>query len=139
MTNDRKILLGYLEGSLSDPDVERLEKRLSTDKRLREELEQLRSISVTLASARADGFSAFFAERTLKVLWSRAADQAVPLYDALRWVFLRTAVAGLALVILLGVLNVIDYQGLDMASSWIEAAFGLPSTTVEDAFTYGLI
>ena len=139
MTNDREILLRYLEGSLSDPDVERLEKRLSTEERLREELEQLRSISVTLASARADSFGAFFAERTLKALWSRAADQAVPLYDALRWVFLRTAVAGLALVILLGVLNVIDYQGLDMASSWIEAAFGLPSTTVEDAFTYGLI
>ena len=139
MTNDREILLRYLEGSLSDPDVERLKKRLSTEERLREELERLRSISVTLASARADGFGAFFAERTLKALWQRAADQAAPLYDALRWVFLRTAVAGLALVILLGVLNVMDYQGLDIASSWIEAAFGLPSTTVEDAFTYGLI
>ena len=139
MTNDREMLLRYLEGSLQDTDVDRLKMRISSDRELREKLMQLRFIGETLSRSRAEGFGAFFVERTLKDLWPNAADQTLPLYDALKWLFLRTAVAGLALVMLLGVLNVLDYQGIDVASSWFEAAFGLPSTTVEDAFSYGFI
>jgi hypothetical protein len=53
--------------------------------------------------------------------------------------FVRTTAAALALVLILSVLNVLDYQTLGVASTWVEALFGLPSTTIEDAFSYGLI
>lgn len=139
MKRDREILLRYLEGSLAIEELTNLERRLATEVALNDELSRLRSIQQTVAAERPDGFGAFFVERTLRALSPQTASHALSLYDALRWVFFRTAAAGLALVVVLSLLNLLDYQGLDVASSWVEAAFGLPSTTVEDAFTFGFI
>lgn len=139
MNGDRELLLRYLDGSLSSEEITRLERRLSTDKSLNEEMATLRAIEGTLSAERTEGFGAFFVDRTLKALHPEPGLRALSLYDSLRWVFLRTAAAGLAVMMVLSVLNLLDYQGLDVASSWVEAAFGLPSTTVEDAFTFGFI
>lgn len=139
MKADRETLLRYLDGSLSVEDVRTLERRLLTDDALQQELARLRGIEQTMSGVRADSFGAFFVDRTLKLLRAGESVQVPTLYDSLRWVFLRTAAAGLAIVMLLSVLNLLDYQGLDVASNWFEAAFGLPSATIEDAFTFGFI
>ena len=39
----------------------------------------------------------------------------------------------------LGTVNVLDYQGLGLASSVVEALFGLPSASITDALTYGAV
>ena len=139
MKDDREMLLRYLDGSLEPEESDKLEGRLSTDGVLRRELTRLRAIEHTLAEERAESFGAFFVDRTLKALRFEAGPHASSLYDALRWVFLRAAAAGLAIVVLLSIMNLVDYQGLDVASNWVDAAFGLPSTTAEDAFFYEFI
>lgn len=139
MKKDPEILIRYLDGSLSSEEATELERRLSTDQALQDRLVRLRAVKQSLGAERADGFGAFFVERTLRALRTQSVSHALSLYDSLQWVFVRTAAAGLVVVMVLSLLNLLDYQGLDVASNWIEAAFGLPSTTVEDAFTLGFI
>lgn len=139
MKSDREILLRYLDGSLSSDHVQKLEQRLEKDNMLQRELSQLQAIEQTMSGAKADAFGAFFVDKALKALHLSKGTHGLTLYDSLQWAFLRTAAAGMAIVMLLSLLNLLDYQGLYIASNWFDAAFGLPSASIEDAFAFGFI
>lgn len=139
MSTHRELLLRYLEGDLSPSETEALETRLASDIDLRDQLKQIEAVRSELVGTRAEGFSPFFVDRTMRALAAGGREATTTLYDGLRWVFTRVAGPGFALAIALAILNVFDYQDIDFATSWIDAAFGLPSATVEDAFSYGVM
>lgn len=139
MKADKELLIRYVEGTLSSAEKARLEHRLASESELADQLDSLRSVRDRLVEARREEFRPFFVDRTMKAIHGLARPSAPSLYDAMQWVFVRAAVAAVALVVILGTLNVLHFQDLDLASSWFEAAFGLPSATVEDAFALGLM
>ncbi len=139
MKSDKELLIRYLEGSLDSAETEGREQRLSTEDELADQLRSLQAMHKRLTDARSDQFGPFFVDRTMKAIHGLSPSSVPSLYDALQWVFVRAAVAAVALVVILGTLNALHYHDLDLASTWFEAAFGLPSTTVEDAFSLGLM
>ena len=62
----------------------------------------------------------------------------VPLYDSLRWVFVRVAVACVVLIVAIGAFNAIDFD-VSTAATWVDALLGLPSDALADALTYNEI
>jgi len=139
MKADNELLIRYLEGTLSSAEKARMEQRLAAESELVDQLHSLESVRERLAEARQEEFRPFFVDRTMKAIHGLPQPSVSSLYDAMQWVFVRAAVAAVALVVILGTLNVLHFQDLDLASSWFEAAFGLPSATVEDAFSLGLM
>ncbi len=141
MNTDRERLLRFLEGALPEDQSNELETRLEFDDDLRNQLAVLRSMREHFASARPDSFAPYFSDRVMNRISPpviAAADSPYDsLYDSLRWLFVRTAVACLLVAIVIGSYNVITYQGLEVAGSIVEALFGLPSDTLSDALAYG--
>lgn len=95
-------------------------------------------VSGLLRADRVDSFEPFFADRVMKRI-SRPVERGEPgLYDALRWVFVRAAVAGVVLILVIGTLNAVQFGGSDVGSL-VDALFGLPSNSLADMLTYDLI
>ena len=137
MTDDRTLLLRFLDGDLPAAERADVQARLARDPALRAQLGRLQALQQTLEAGKPDAFAPYFSERVLRRLADVPRTSAEPLYESLRWLFVRTAVACLFLVAALGAANVADYQSLGVASSTIEALFGLPSTSLLDALAYG--
>ncbi len=98
------------------------------------------SLSALLRSSRTESFGPYFADRVMRRL-SRVPEVsgADALYDSLRWIFVRTSAFGLAAAIILCLINVLAFQDLEVATSFIDTLFGLPSATVSDALSYGAL
>lgn len=140
MNEDRERLLRFLDGELPEAEAQAIRARLGVEPDFRAEIDRLQALRQVLAAGRADAFAPYFGERVLRRLaLPEKARAAEGLYDALSWVFTRTAFAGLALAGALGTYNVLDYRALGLAASFLEAFFGLPSATLSDALTYGAL
>ena len=99
-------------------------------------------IAQLLHSERADSFAPFFVNRVMKRVESISplpgnvgADS---LYDALKWVFVRAAVACFVLIVAVGILNAFEFDVLESAT-WVDALLGLPSDELADMLTYEMM
>ncbi len=140
MNTDHDRLIQLLEDALPDAEAGALRERLRREPALRDRLDRLRGFRDTLIESRPDSFAPFFSERVLRKLAAEIAPNVFEsLYELQHRLFLRVAVAGLMAACLLGAYNVMDYQHLGVSSSLLEAVFGLPSVSLMDALTYGVM
>lgn len=140
MSELKEQMLRYLEGTLPEKESQELERRLDSEPDLKAEFRQLQSLQGLLQTSRADSFAPYFSDRVMKKLQPQAKGQtAESFYDSLSWIFKRAAFACMIGAVALGTVNVLDYQGLGLASSVVEALFGLPSASITDALTYGAV
>lgn len=137
MENDRELLIRYLDGELKEDERGRLSVRLAQEKDLHARLERLRRLRHALQVSRPASFAPFFSQRVVERLAPAAKrNGAEALYQSLRWLFARTAVAGLVGAAALGAYNAVAYQDIGVFSSIAEAVLGLPSTSFVDALSY---
>ena len=140
MSADREQLLRLLDGELPETETKQLQARLRRDPALQRQLADVRQLRLALKTNKPDAFAPYFSERVLRRLaGDEAPTSAESLYESLRWLFVRAAVACLLVAGLLGAYNVLDYQGLGVASTLFEALFGLPSDSLMDALDYAAL
>jgi anti-sigma factor RsiW len=138
MDKDRDLLIQLLDGALPEAEAQAVRERLQHEPALRARLDRLRALRQTLEAARPESFAPYFSTRVMRRLApARTEQKAESLYEALRWVFARAAVASLFAAGALGTYNVLSYQALGVVSSVVEALFGLPSASLADALSYG--
>ena len=135
MKEERELLLELLHGDLADDEADALRRRLQREPDLRNRLDQLRALDTTLRASTADAFAPYFSERVMRRLASDSLQTpSASLYDALQWLFLRVAMGCLLIAIGLGTYNALDARSTDLASSRLEAVFGLPSPSLDTLF-----
>lgn len=135
MKYDIDTILRYHEGTLSSDERAAFEAMAARDPEFSRELAATGSIRSSLRKESAEAFKPFFAERVLRRLRPQEAPE-IALYHSLRWAFVRgVAVAGIAAIVLAG-LNASTYSELDVAASFVEAAFGMPDASPIEAWTY---
>ena len=126
-----------MDGDLPEAETKRLQARLRRDLALQRQLADVRQLRLALKNNKPEAFAPYFSERVLRRLAGEAKPEAAEsIYESLRWLFVRTAVVCLLVAGLLGTYNVMDYQGLGVASTLVEALFGLPSDSLMDALDY---
>ncbi|MEL6615789.1 MAG: hypothetical protein AAFQ43_08630 [Bacteroidota bacterium] len=120
-------------GELPPEEAEALRRRLDADPALRAEYERIAAFGDRLAASRAPSFGPYFADRVLKrVAAPSHASTDASFADALRGVFLRVALAGLAAVAVLSV--VAEREAAPFGESFVASALGLPPARVETLF-----
>jgi anti-sigma factor RsiW len=128
-------ILRYTEGRLDEADRSMLERDAAADPAVQAAIDEIALTRQGLQVSRADSFKPFFSERVLRKL-RPAESPEVSLYLSLRWAFVRAgAVAAIAAIVLAG-LNVGGYGELDVAASFVDAAFGIPDASPLEAWTY---
>ena len=99
-------------------------------------------IAELLHVERADSFAPYFVNRVMKRVGSLSSlpghTDGDSLYDALRWVFVRAALACLLLIIAVALINAFDF-GVSDSASWVDVLLGLPSDELADMLTYEII
>lgn len=136
MADERERMVRFLENDITEAEAAELRGRLENDMELRQQLERVSTLTDSLRAGAPNSFAPLFSERVLRRLVGEDV-RSESLYDSLRWVFPRAAVASLTLAAVLGAFNFVEYQALDVAASTIEAIFGLPSASLADALSYG--
>lgn len=137
MTPDRARLIRLMDGSLDDAAARSLRSRLEHDADLRAEWNRLRTMQATLQSHTAS-FEDGFPRRVMQQLRTApGADES--LAEALQWLFVRVEAAALALIVVLAVYNVTAMSDAVAASSFLEALFGLPGTTLENVLLFATL
>jgi anti-sigma factor RsiW len=129
-TNDsgRQRLLRYLEGDLSPEARDAVEVRLRRDDGFRATYDRLRAVRDTVQDTPAS-FAAGFSGRVMDRVRQQQEDALAALYEPIRGIFLRLALASLLLIGGLGTYNAMQYQETGAAGSPVEAALGLPEVT----------
>jgi anti-sigma factor RsiW len=133
--DDRELLIRYRDGDLSEEETARLEVKLRDDARLKSRLEDLNELAAVLEQGAADSFGPFFAARVMARV--RRSDAVAPIegmYESLRWMFARAAVACLVVVVGIGLYSAL---GGGYGGSMVDAVLGLPGATLETALTLG--
>lgn len=133
--DDRELLIRYRDGDLPDESIAEVAVRLRSDPELRSRWESLQGIATLLEDGAARSFEPFFAARVVAGL--RKSDSLAPvegLYEGLRWIFARVAVASVVVMLGIGVYSALDggYGG-----SVVDSMLGLPEPTLETALTLG--
>jgi anti-sigma factor RsiW len=137
MTPDRAQLIRLMDGSLDDATARRLRSRLEHDTDLRAEWNRLQAMQ-SMLQAHTASFEDGFSRRVMQRLRpAPGADES--LAEALQWLFVRVEVAALALIVLLAVYNVTAMNDAVAASSFLEALFGLPGTTLENVLLFAAL
>ena len=132
----RRLLYRQMAGEELTPAEQRsLEARLERDPDLRAERKELRKVETLVDTARVDSFGTGFSSRVMsrieRIRARRGAFAAVLLRS-----FRRLSWAALVLIVLLGGYNALSAGGQNETVG--EALFGVPSATVEDAYTLTL-
>lgn len=133
--DDRELLIRYRDGDLSDEELAGVEERLKIEPGLRSHRESLEEIATLLEQGAAGSFEPFFAARVVARL--RQADSSAPvegMYEALRWLFARVAVACVVVMLAIGAYSALEggYGG-----SVVDSVMGLPEATLETALALG--
>lgn len=131
-TADRRLLLRYLEDDLPPDAREEIEARLRSDPAFRTKHDRLRTIRRTVAEA-PTSFASDFSERVMDRVQQQREDTFTALYEPIRGLFLRLALASLLVIGGLGTYNALHYQDTGLADSPVEAALGLPEVTYQAA------
>ena len=132
---DRELLIRYREGYLSDEEMTRVADRLRVDAALQSMLAEMETVSSVLEASSARSFKPFFSARVMaRIQRSETASQANGMYEAMRWMFARVAVACLVVMLGIGAYSALNggYGG-----SMVDAMLGLPEATLETALTLG--
>ena len=133
--DDRELLIRYRDGDLPDDEMAGVEERLKCEPGLRSHGESLEQIATLLEQGAARSFEPFFATRVMARL--RRADSSTSaegMYEALRWLFGRVAVACLVVMLGVGVYSALvgGYGG-----SVVDSVLGLPEATLVTALALG--
>jgi anti-sigma factor RsiW len=107
--DDRELLIRYRDGDLPDEELARVEERLKNEPGLRSHMEGLERIATLLEQGAAGSFEPFFAARVVARL--RQADSSASaegMYEALRWIFARVAVACVVVVLASGAYSALE-------------------------------
>ena len=134
MRIDRDVMLRLLRSELSEEEATSCRQAIDADPLLAAEYRRVQNMRGLLLDGRAQSFGPYFSERVVRKLVGSASTRWPALYESMQWVFLRLAAACVLVVIGLGAYNVLDSRGSDLASSTINAAFGLPSGDLESLF-----
>lgn len=132
--DDRELMIRYLDGELAGEEAERTRRRLREEPELRALLERMTSLA---AQARRKGevsFEPFFSTRVMAAIRGSEAAGSESMYEALRAVFARLAVACLVVAVGIAVYSVV---GGGYGGSAFETLLGLPETTLDTALTLG--
>lgn len=132
--NDHELLIRFVDGELTGEERARVERRLREEPELAASCDRLRSTVDALRDAVPDSFGPFFATRVLASIRARENVSAESLYDALRWTFVRVAVACLVLAAGISVYSAI---GGGYGGTVVEAMLGLPEATLQTALALG--
>jgi len=134
--DERELLMRYRDEDLPAAEMQRVRCRLLADAELHSRLERLESVAAALEASAADSFAPFFAARVVaQIRRSGSAASVDGMYEALRWMSARVAVACLVLVVGIGVYSVA--LGGGYGGSMFDAMLGLPAATLETALTLG--
>lgn len=133
MSDDRDLLLRWLQGEVSPQEEGSLGERLRSEPELRAALERVEKISTLLQAEGARSFAPGFSSRVMRRLGREPRkSQAEIVYESLRWAFARVAVACLVLVLGVATYSVVG-GGSGLSASLLESVLGLPATTLEAA------
>lgn len=135
---DKHLLLRFLTGELPSDEARRVRDRLEDEPNLATQLEQLQALQHALKASAARSFEPGFAQRVAQRITPRTTREsaAAPfdaLYESLVGLFARVAIAAVFFIGALGVTNAIQYQEIGATTSTIEAVFGLPDVTLDQA------
>ena len=133
--DDRELLIRYRDGDLPAESMVGVEERLRSDPELRARWESLQGVATLLEQGAVRSFEPFFAARVVATL--RESDSLAPvegLYEGLRWIFARVAVA--CLVVMLGI-GTYSALGGGYGGSVVDSMLGLPEPTLETALILG--
>jgi len=133
--DDRELLIRYRDGDLPAESIAEVAARLRSDPELRSRWESLQGIATLLEQGAARSFQPFFAARVVAGLRrSDSLAQVESLYEGLRWIFARVAVASVVVMLGIGAYSALDggYGG-----SVVDSMLGLPEPTLETALTLG--
>ncbi len=133
--DDRELLIRYRDQDLPEEEMARVEERLRDDPELRFRRESLEGVASLLERGAARSFDPFFAARVVARLRRSESSRPVEgMYESLRWIFARVAVACVVLMLCIGTYSALDggYGG-----SVVDSMLGLPEATLETALTLG--
>jgi anti-sigma factor RsiW len=131
--DDRELLFRYREGDLPAAEMERVRERLRSDPELQARLERLEKLAVALQEGAVRSFEPFFATRVMaRVRQTESGAGVEGMYEAMRWLFARVAVA--AVVVMLGI-GTYSALGDSYGGSVIDDVLGLPEATLTTALT----
>ena len=133
--DDRELLIRFRDGDLSDEEMARVVMRLREDPGLKRLLGRVDTLSQALELGAANSFGPFFSARVVARI--RRSEMATPvdgIYESLRWMFARVAVACLVVMVGIGLYSAI---GGGYGGSVVDAMLGLPEATLETALTLG--
>ncbi len=133
--DDRELLTRYRDGDLPAVEAARLEERMRNDPGLRLCLERLETVAAVVEQGALRSFAPFFSTRVMaRVGRSGAPDPAEGMYEALRWMFARVALACLVVMVGVGVYSALagSYGG-----SLVDSVLGLPEATLVTALALG--
>lgn len=133
--DDHELLIRYRAGDLPAAEVDRVEERMRNDPGLRLRLERLETVAAVVEQGAARSFEPFFSTRVMARLGrSGAVDVGEGMYESLRWLFARVAVA--CLVVMLGV-GVYSALAGGYGGSVVDSVLGLPEATLVTALALG--
>ena len=134
--DERELLMRYRDEDLPAAEMQRVRRRLLADAELHSRLERLESVAAALEASAAGSFAPFFAARVVaRIRRSGSAAPVDGMYEALRWMSARLAVACLVLVVGIGIYTAA--MGGGYGGSMFDAMLGLPEATLETALTLG--
>jgi anti-sigma factor RsiW len=133
--DERELLIRYRDGDLPAGESAGLEERIRSDPGLKLRLDRLETVAEALDQGAARSFDPFFSTRVMaRIRRSGASESAEGMYDSLRWLFARVAVA--CLVVMLGVGSYSAFAG-GYGGSVVDSVLGLPEATLVTALALG--
>ena len=133
MNEHREAMIRALTGEAGEQERERLLARLEREPELRAEYDRLQALERTLSGGEKPTFGPFFAARVMHRLGVERTG-AVSMYESLRWVFARVALAGLVVSVGLGVYNTVIGSNAEIGNSALESALGVPAENLETVY-----
>jgi hypothetical protein len=133
--DDRELLIRYRDEDLPEEEMNGVEERLRSEPELRTVWESLDGLAALLEHGAARSFDPFFSARVVaRLRRSGSSTPADGMYEALRWIFARVAVACVVLILCLGTYSAV---GGGYGGSVVDSMLGLPEPTLETALTFG--
>jgi anti-sigma factor RsiW len=126
--NEKDFLRRALDGELTAEGEKRFAALLEKTPALRLEWERIQRLRALVKESREDSFGPFFSSRVMNRI--RSGEKRESFTQALAWVFRRVAVVTIILIVALTAYNISIQHALGNHRSPLEAALGLPPTTV---------